>query len=297
MNKKIYFCFFVLIFFTGCATTQTANKIDQQKEQIVIDSSPFLRMKWAQNVSFNAYMDPANILAGNGAGHYDGSAGAAGVLAQILIHSAISSTSQKKGYESAQQSANEALSPYQNKLSSFLHSDLWEGVKSKDIGFKTYQEGDVSGVTVFHATPEFILSPDQRSIMVINQVDVYKSDTLDTPIYTNNFIVVSKTIDSEDIHEYWNDESERKFVEIGSSIFSDSIELAKKDFYKELVNSDKQKTFRYKFGKKKMYEHGQLINSSCSNTIMKNLRGYIYKIPIKNSDNIDCVILDDSVNS
>ena len=285
----------MFIFFSGCETTQKASTVNQQQEQIIIDSSPFLRMKWGQSVSFNAYMDPADVLgARNTPGFYDGSAGAAGLVAQLFIYSAISSATQKKQYKNAQKSANAALSPYTNKLSSFAHSDLWEAVKAKDIGFKTYQEGDLSGVTIFDSTPEFILSPDQRSIMLVNKVEVYKSDALQTPIYTNNFIVISEAIESEDMQSYWNDESKKRFVEIGSSIFSESVELAKKDFYKELAKTDKQKTFRYKFGQKKMYEHGALIESHCSNTVMKNLRGYIYKIPIKNLDNPDCVISNNS---
>jgi len=283
MNIKFYFYILVLAFIAGCSTTPQVGKTEIEQEPIIIDPSPFLRMKWALNVPFNAYMDPADALKSDGGQiYYDGSAGAAGVLAQIFIHSAVANSQQKKRYENLQKDANTILAPYQNQLSKFSNSDLWQAVKSKDIGFKTYQEDNHTGVTVYEATPKFILSIDKTSMMVINKVDVFKSDDLENAIYTNSFVVISAPIQQDDIDTFWADQTSNHFIEIGASIFADSIELAEKDFNKELELTNKQKTFRYLLGKKKMYEHGQLIKDNCSNIIMKNLRGYIYKIPPQN---------------
>lgn len=294
MTTKFYFCFLSLVFLVGCTTTPTVSEVETQQDPIAVDPASFLRMKWAYNVSFNAYMDPTDAIndGSNAPGGYyyngGGSAGAAGVLAQIFIHSAIANSQQKTRYENLQKEANSTLTAYRDQLSKFSNSDLWDAVKSKDIGFKTFQEEDKSGVTVFEATPEFILSPDQKAIMLINQVEVFKSNDLKEAIYKNHFVVISEPIVSDDITSYWNNESPKGLAGVGADIFADSIELAKKDFNKELQVSDKQKTFRYTLGKKKMYEHGQLITDLCSNILMKNLRGYIYKIPVqKPSDHCD----------
>ena len=278
---KIFYFSLIIALFSGCATTTSTSTITEEtKETINIDGSPFLRMKWAHKVAFNAYMDPAKVSGNNsGPGFYDGSAGVAGVLAQVLIYSAINNSAQKNKYNTAQEMMNKSLSPYQDKLNAFVHSDLWEAVKSKELGFKTFQEGDNSGVTLYEATPEFILSPDEKAIMLVNQVKVFKSDNIEKPIYTNNFFVVSEPLANDDIASYWNDESSSKFVEVGSTLFADSIELALKDFNQELETTNEKKTFRYLFGQKKMYEHGQLINSSCNSVVMKNLRKFIYKVP------------------
>jgi len=285
MKTKFSFCFLFLILFAGCATTPPVSETDIQQEPVVIDPAPFLRMQWANNVSFNAYMDPADAIKKEGSAptYLYGDGGAGGVLAQLLIHSAISSSKQKSQYTALQKQANTALTEYQSQLSTFSNSDLWDGVKSKDIGFKTFQEGDESGVTIYEAEPEFVLSPDQRSLMLINKVEVFKSDDLETSIYTNSFVVISKPINTDNINAHWNNESSNGLIHAGASIFADSMELAKKDFNKEYGAPGKQKTFRYKLGKKRMYEHGQLIAENCSNVVMKNLRGYIYKLPIASS--------------
>jgi len=291
MNKIFILNFLMIILITGCQTTQTVNNIES--EPVIVDSSPFLRMKWGHNASFNSYMDPAKIQGLNSGGaYYSGAGGAAGVLAQIFAHSLISSSAQKKQFEDAQKLANKSLSPYQTKISSFVHSDLWKGVKAKDLNFKTYQEGDTTGVTVFESTPEFILAPDHKAIMLINHVEVYKSNNFTNSIYTNSYIVISKPVVTDDVQSYWNDESEKGFIEISSSAFADSIELAINDFNNTLNPSETHKTFRYSFGDKKMYERGLLIKNTCSGTVLKNLRGYIYKIPSNNPD-IDCETLDD----
>ena len=244
---------------------------------------------WEGPVQFLGHVDTyADKAKGSGI-LYSGDAGAAGLLAQILTHAAISNSIQKKKSIAKQESANLVLEEYIDFISRIDHDTLVDNFvrMSLDKAYQVQRASEIAalpeGDLIVKVSPQYSLSSDQRSMMLKMEVRAYLSSVTQNSEKPRSVKVISDRIELTSVFDKWVEGSPTYFEKTAYKLFAEGLDLVIDDFFlDDLDDLAPQKTYSYMFGERKNYERGSLLRRSCNRTFLRNLKQDLVVISSKN---------------
>lgn len=273
------FTLLLVLFLSACATTQSDNYTQHHSETPlgdILQQNLTIKLAYDSPLEFRGAYKKNNSVE-HGAMMYDGSAGAGGFLAQIIVHAAVSSSAQKKKLTEQQQQANQILTPLQNVLGSFTQEILVH--KHHHYSFSDGE--DSSSIIVLESQPVFFLSQNLKAIYLKHKVLLRKQGEKDA-LYKNMIEVISPEIVNENPYEALQKDSGALLVEISKTLYEDSLSFAIADArgqYNDLGVT--QKSFKFYQGGQLRVERGSNISeeSNSDKSVIRNLRGWLVAIP------------------
>lgn len=224
------------------------------------------------NYSSNNTVSPDHMM-------YDGSAGVAGLLAQIAVHAAIKKSAREAKLAENQEGANRYLRPINDVLKTISHKDLVPNDEKFHFAIadteNTIARQPQNDVLVSH--PIFFFSEDLKSLTLKHVVKVQDKGAK-TPKYQNMIEVISKT-DATDAKAYWLNTDEQNLLQHIRGLYKDSLLIVHKELAGQLASDVKQKNHRITVNEKSRFERGSAVLQTCNQTVIRNLRGWLIAFP------------------
>lgn len=218
---------------------------------------------------------------------------AAGLLAAIATHAAISSSINGSQKNSFQEKADAVLDPYKTIISGFSYQELADSGLTKlgpnKGGLVIDRLGDSQQPWTLESSPVFVLSQDKEVLILQNAIVVYAAGSPSSVLYKNMIQVISSPLTTTESDDYWKNNNGANLKNTSADLFADSIKVALGEISKEGgAQENAYKTFRYQAGKSEKLERGQLIATTCNRIVIRTLRGWIMSVPAK----VDTTCLD-----
>jgi len=248
-----------------------------------------LDMPWLEPVLFQGYLNAGTVSSNSyNTPYYDAGIGAAGPAIQILAQVIGTKSARNRKYAKAQAEADQVLAEHTDMVQAISHEDLYLQFKQQALIAEHSVEvftPDKNELKFFIALePVFTISQDKSSMMLNNKVQIYSRKKPKKPVFTQEFIVVSESISTDQIDDYWRLDSKENFLDLSKYLFARSTELMLAAMVSESIHEGKQKTFKYKFGNETRYERAtqvryQHLDSSCDRTLVTTLASNLMSLP------------------
>jgi hypothetical protein len=282
----------------GCASPQKPDYTRFQKSAELAQGEPSetpLNILFVSPgpVDVRGVYNPDDNIGGNGM-LYAGDAGAGGMLAQVLIHAAISSSAQDKKLAEQQKQANKILEPIQDLITK-IDTTMLEH-ESPHYRFVTTAPDDA--VLVVRSQPIFFVSQDFTTFSVRNMVEV---STLAAPTkkqrgkkkkstsYENLIEVIGAPVAKGSELELYRKDDGKELDAIFSDLYRISLELLIADFQDKYATGTPQVSFRFTQGEHSRFERGNVLQSDCNRTLIRNLRGWLISFNTPQDPQKSCV--------
>lgn len=209
---------------------------------------------------------------------------ALGFLAAVLTHAAIAQGSQSAERSERQQKADAVLAPYATQLASQSSRELAMAgltalpelpVQVLGVGQSAPQQALVLAVQ-----PVFSLSADQRTLVLDNQVMLYREGDAAHPQFSNVVRVVSDPRPEEDPAAFWGEEGRMRLLEEGQQLFAHSLESVLQASG-QAAEEPPAKTLRYLFGRDERVERGRVMAQACGRVLVRTLRNGLMSVPVR----------------
>jgi hypothetical protein len=284
---KIYLCLVLLGLagqsFAGQKFSSLFEFNQRQKNHIVLD------MPWLEPVVFQGYLNAGGVESNSSSPHYyDTGLGAAGPAIQILAQAIGSKSARNRKYAKAQAEADLILSEHSGLVRAISHESLYFQLKQQALTAEHTLEvftPEKKGVKYFvKLSPIFTISQDKSSIMLNSKLRIHSKKRPKKPVFTQDFIVVSEPIGTDQIDEFWQPDNQQNFVDLSENLFSKSVDLMLAAMANEPVLVGKQRTFKYEFGNENRFERATQarypnVNSACDRTIVTTLANNLMSLP------------------
>lgn len=211
--------------------------------------------------------------------------GLIGLLAAVATHAVIVGATRGSERSKIQIEADNVLAPYRASLATLDHSSLFQRAmeKSADVAWSpTLTAGDAAGGStwVVESQPVFLMTQDQRAVILENTVAVFAPGAAVSPAYQNVMRVVSRPMPDGDVVAGWNAEQGQRLREVSSELLALSLAMARRAAVGELpAPGTAQKTFRFTEGGRERFERAQLVSRGCDRLVLQNLRGWLMSVP------------------
>ncbi|MBB2484204.1 hypothetical protein H5407_03085 [Mitsuaria sp. WAJ17] len=209
---------------------------------------------------------------------------ALGFLAAILTHAALAQGAQSAQRNERQQKADEVLVPYAAQLASQSSRELALAalVGMPELQVRVLEEGGAvpSQALVLAVQPVFSLSADQRTLVLDNQVMLYREGEAARPQFSNVVRVVSDPRPEEDPAAFWAEQGQTHLLDEGQRLFAHSLESV---LLAGATSADEvpAKTQRYLFGKDERAERGRVMAQACGRVLVRTLREGLLSVPVR----------------
>jgi len=265
-----------ILLLCACAT----NKVDEysqylavQQEETLFEKQFLVELEAGKSLDFRGVYDSRNAV-DHGSVLYAGDAGVGGLLAQVLVHAAISKNAQNAKLSQQQLEANAVLAPMQPMLEGINQTILIHD--SEGYHFSSNNSADI----VLESQPIFFISQNMRSISLKHKVKAHQLDTSKT-LYENSIEVLSSDLDAEEPYELLGSDDGARLKEIAKNLYEYSLSLAVADIKGEYQSGDsKQKSFRVYQGDKLRVERGASVDQGQDKSVIRNLRGWLVAFPL-----------------
>jgi hypothetical protein len=284
MNKILMVC---LIFtLSACKTPKRDDYTQYQpiSSKQVADKKIIFSLNPKKRLELRGLYNYNNIKTDDRAILYDASAGVLGVFVQAAIHANINSSALDAKKLAAQEQSNKVISPLlavTEKINQHALQVNSEAVLNVD--FNTLEAAANPDNIVVNSNPIFYLTQDHttlilKHILIANQKSKIKNSKKkprSKPIYSNLIEVISAPLEG-DLHiDHLKIENGVKFKELAQQLYTQSIDIALKDFYGKFEKKQKQQTFKIQQGDSTRFERGNQLEQNCNHTILRNLRGWL----------------------
>lgn len=209
-----------------------------------------------------------------------------GALAAVLTHGVLMESSKAAEKAALEDSANQVLAPYRSTLSKFTQAELMQrGLTATRGGGnrKFYVAGEAaSGRWQVESEPTFLMTPDERAIIIENLVTIYAPNNASEPAYRNTVRIVSKAVEDEKPAPNWLANEGLRLRQESIHLFSMSLDMAINDAVPSASQSATPvfKTIRYREGRDEKIERAQLLSEQCDRKLVKTLRGWLLSVPV-----------------
>ena len=213
--------------------------------------------------------------------------GLVGFVAAVITHGVLISATENAQIKSQRDKANLILLPFKDILSEYKHQELMKSslIKMRDQSgtkfLKSVEDATTSDLAI-ESVPIFSMTQDKSALVLDNVVSIKGLNA--TTTYQNTVRVVSAVKSAEDFDKFWSRDDGRELKEESSRLYAASIEIALDDFSVPIKEGTIQKTIRYMEGNYEKFERGELIKTECNQVLIKNLRGNLYSVPLKNKE-------------
>lgn len=201
---------------------------------------------------------------------YAGDYGAAGLLAQVLLHSGIEAGRQETRLAEARESADTALGPLQTVIRQLTFADIMPDEWA----------GSATGVYQVTSIPVFFVSEDLRRYSIKHVVTIREENSKETA-YSNVIQLISRELPGKVTLEEIVAQNGSQIRSLFSNLYRRSVELAVADAGRHLAPAPgaREKTFRVHEGNRLRTERGTLLTASGSILLIRNLRGWLIEFP------------------
>lgn len=237
------------------------------------------------NVVYSGVIDSDLKGAGSGQILYP-APNVAGLIAAIITHGVIVDSIKSSEKERRQETANRVLQPYQEVIGNYKHAELiqrgLEKTSSEIRRSSISSPAESVGDWLIESKPAFLITQDQRAIVLENQVALYKPGTTTSPVLQYTLRVVSSAKDLEDPVSFWTANQGERIKDVSAELFARSLDIALRDAaggYGE--HSGTHKTIRYREGSNEKIERVLILNEDCNRLVVKNLRGWLMSVPVE----------------
>lgn len=212
----------------------------------------------------------------------------AGLFAAVFTHGLLvesQKTSQKVKLEEA---ANKVLDPYQPVLASFGYRELMQRTLkiTTPLGGSKLLDAAVpaSNEMLIEASPVFLMTQDQRAIVVDSTIAIYKPGISGGPGYKSTIRVVSTPLEgAEPVASLTAKEGER-LKDISARVLAEVIKIALNDADAGGGADEAPfKTIRYQQGGAEKIERAQLLQAQCGRLLIRTLRGNLMSVPARSA--------------
>ena len=217
--------------------------------------------------------------------------GLLGLFAAVATHAVIVNATRSHQKSQLQLDADKVLLPYQETLSGFAPRDLFLRALAKRGGAPPGMLVETTAAPgrawLIEAAPVFILTQDQRALVLENTVAVFAPTGAAAPAYQNVVRVVSAVEPEAGVVERWGAEQGLHLKERSAELLARSFEIALAAAAAATPGADPsgaQRTFRYPEGGRERMERAQLVSRSCDRLLLRNLRGWLVSIPARPDD-------------
>lgn len=209
----------------------------------------------------------------------------AGFIAALVTHGLINESSKTAERQRIQEQANRILEPYAEILSTLSYRALIEhasGKIDKASSPELIGSADSSSRTwIMEVTPLYVMTPDQRAIILDNTVRVFVNGSKN-PSYARVIRVVSPPLaatSEEAIIKAWKDDDGARIRGASSDLLAESLKIALFDVSSTQTADERHRTFRYREGGFERIERAQLVSEQCDRQVLRTLRGWLLSIP------------------
>ncbi|UZJ43678.1 hypothetical protein OOT55_13565 [Marinimicrobium sp. C6131] len=213
----------------------------------------------------------ANVL-------YSGAAGAGGVAAQIAAHAVMVQDAQDRKLENERERANRALEPVSEEVEALQSLD--PGALTMPGHFIVQSELKESDPLELYLEthPIFFVTENLENLSLKNVVVLRQPGrATEQPVYQNVVEIVSDApiTDYTEAHP-----GETGLEDAVKTLYQKSVLLALDDIRGQLqTNSRQPETFRHQVNGVLRLERGVTVQESCSDLVLRNLRGWIISLP------------------
>ncbi len=210
--------------------------------------------------------------------------GVVGLFAAVLTHAVIVNSVRGSEKSRIQVEADKVLVPYEETLSAWSTRDLVRQALEKSTagGSRAMIEASTAeSGWVVESAPVFVLTQDQRALILENSIAVFAPGAAAAPVYQNLVRVVSAPQAGEEVAAEWNAEQGKRFKDVGADLLGRSYDLALQDMGRAAVADVPHRTYRFAEGGTERMERAQLVESRCEATVVRTLRGSLLAFPAK----------------
>jgi hypothetical protein len=276
-----YGIFLLLLLFGGCASVEYDDyAVYAVDDQVTLLPSDVIVMRMDENapVDIRGVRDSQTTPDDVYSPVYDGSAGAAGIAGQILIHAMTAAEMQETRIRQQRELADSILEPVKDSLQGFTQGQL----QFETIEYAFFTDPPALADIVVDSKPIYYVSRDGRSMSVKNVINAYKYGR-EEPIYRNVVEVVAPLIPDADPFNLLGLNGGSSMKATTRKLYVDSLGLAVSDMRGELREAPDavQRSHRIPHGGQLRVERGIKLNIDdktaldADAVVLRNLRGWI----------------------
>jgi hypothetical protein len=213
---------------------------------------------------------------------------AAGLLAAVIAHGFLANSEKKAQKDKLQTTADEVLSPYKVVLDNFNYQELMRRtVEKTSTGANEKLAEDTSDPgqeTVIESIPVFLLTQDQKTVILDNAIFIRKPGIAPEAAYRNNIRVVSSAMNGADPAAFWTANDGERIKDESAQLVAESLDIAFHDAAAgKAPDGLSYRTVRYREGTAEKIERAQVLSEKCDRLLIKNLRGELMSVPVLRS--------------
>ena len=217
--------------------------------------------------------------------------GAAGLLAAILTHAAITNSMQSSEQQQAQQAADRVLDPYATVLGAWSAANLWDAaaaVAPPSLGLRVWhgQNKPVAGSSV-QTVPTFTLALDESVVILDVAIKLVASNASSVETLVR---VVSSPLGEVNPRAHWSADEAHHLKSTAAAMLAHAIDIAHRHTIQSGSAPAPMRTHRYLLGADERTERAQQLAGNCARLELRNLRGVIMSVPIKLETEEQCLI-------
>ncbi|WP_087016934.1 hypothetical protein [Thaumasiovibrio subtropicus] len=279
--KKFLFCF--SLFLTGCGTTPYSDDYAEHTNTLTNGFIPETELTLAfidENVDLrgvynqNDTVDSTQMLYVDAVG---GSAGAAGLIGQLIAHSFIIDSQRDEKLQAQQMEANQAISVLYGMTANLTLSGLVQDPNANLIPFELAKDETVRIKPIFFSDREFNRPYLTAIIWVPSNETGHNGKPL---VKYRNLIQVHGDILTDDKIERLKNSDQALMVEILSALLNKTIAVVEKEMTGHYSVEDKNpQTYFIESNSRKKVVRGVIVEETCQDRVIKDLRSWVIVVP------------------
>ena len=224
--------------------------------------------------------------------------GLVGLAAAVITHGIVVNATRDKLQARLKAEADELAAPYVDSAADFRYRDLLAASfeRMSTSGGKTLAgaEGVTSSRWLVDHRPVFLISRDQRAVVLESHVTIHATDRPDRPLYENVLRVVSAPAPPDDPLQYWTGEHGLKLRETTAALMAEALDIAIAQSTASASTATTPRTIRYQEGGVERFERGEVLGEGCGRVLVRTLRGWIMSAPTRARIDPPCGLADGS---
>jgi hypothetical protein len=219
---------------------------------------------------------------------YQGGAGLAGLLVQVLAHAAITNAARSSQKNTLQDEADKVLSDYRSAIDGFAPDDLLRRTTALLRASAPELRDAGAARWAVEVLPIFRMTQDRRALIVDSVVTVRATDAVDV-VRRVAVRVVSDPLLAEGAAERWATDEGEPLKRESTKLLAQAVELSLSDIAGRWdASAAPQRTIRYDEGGDERVERAQVLDQGCSRSLVRTLRGDLMSVPRRGADAAGC---------
>lgn len=213
--------------------------------------------------------------------------GLAGFLVAVMVHGAIAEGSKNAEKRRIQETADLVLEPYRPLLDTWTTADLLQRAHALPGATRAWMpangaNADAAGADLLEIEPTFLLSPDQRALVldaaVVRRVAGAKAPEAGQPTHVVR-VVSAPQPDGEPV-ALWSADDGARLKSTAAALLAESLQVVlANDGVAAAQDTAQQRTWRYAEGGRQRFERALLVAQTCERQLLRTLRGALLSVP------------------